>query len=68
MEDFKEIKTINKPVRDPLPRKKNFAVKAVPDDLMGDKEREHIQKVSDGIGERFRALLKRLRESKPENS
>lgn len=61
--EFDNIKTCNKPVRDPLPR-----VNTLRTDLLGEKGREHIRKVNEGFDKRLQALIERHHGFNPENS
>lgn len=76
MEDFKEIKIVEKPVRDPFPtiriiRKRETPkddINSIRTDLVGDKGREHIRKVNEGVSKRIRAFMKKHFRFNPENS
>jgi len=61
--DFDNIRVINKPVRDPLPR-----VNSIRTDLLGDEGREHIRKVNEGVSQRLRILMEHHYGFNPENS
>lgn len=58
-----KIRVVNKLVRDPLPR-----VNSIRTDLLGEKGREHIRKVNEGVSRRLRALMEHHYGLNPENS